>query len=196
MRKISLFVMALFLAACATKKDSYVVLLPNVDGTNGKIIVTNKKNEQVTVDQVGFAADFEAKKLEAKAVDPKKVAKDFAEATQAMPALPKTFLLYFKTGGSVLTAESEALIPAILKEVESRQAPDVSIIGHSDTVGKAEANEALALKRAEAIAGKIQEAGLKTKEVTVASHGERNLLVKTPDETAEEKNRRVEITVR
>jgi len=134
--------------------------------------------------------------MEAKVVDPKKIAKDFEEATQARPVLPKTFLLYFKTGGSILTAESEALIPAILKEVETRTVPDVSIIGHTDTMGKAEANESLALKRAQAIAGKIQEAGLKTKEITVTSHGERNLLVKTPDETAEEKNRRVEITVR
>jgi outer membrane protein OmpA-like peptidoglycan-associated protein len=32
--------------------------------------------------------------------------------------------------------------------------------------------------------------------VDVASHGETNLLVPTPDDTAEAKNRRVEVTVR
>jgi peptidoglycan-associated lipoprotein len=32
--------------------------------------------------------------------------------------------------------------------------------------------------------------------ITVVSHGERNLLIATPDNTPEPKNRRVEITVR
>jgi len=62
MRKYFLVLIVLLLAGCATQKESYVVLMPNEDGTSGKIIVSNKKNEQVTVDQVGFGADFEAKK--------------------------------------------------------------------------------------------------------------------------------------
>ena len=196
MKNFVIILCVLIMTACASKKDSYVVLMPNPDGSQGKIIVSNNKNEQVTVDQAGVGANMLAKKLEAKLVNPEKIEKDFAEAQQARPALPVTYLLYFKTGGSILTAESEALIPKILGEVETRQVPDISIIGHTDTVGKAEGNEALALKRAQAIAEKIQAAGLKTKEITVTSHGERNLLIATPDETSEEKNRRVEITVR
>lgn len=195
MRFISLVTLCL-LASCATKPDSYVVLMPNADGTTGKIIVSNQKNAKVEIDQPGYGTQFEDAKGEVKEVKKDKLALDFKGATEITPPLPKTFLLYFKTGGAVLTKESEALIPEILHEVEARQVPDISIIGHTDTVGKADLNEAVALKRAKAIATMIQEAGLKTKEVTIDSHGERNLLVKTPDETAEEKNRRVEITVR
>ncbi len=73
---------------------------------------------------------------------------------------------------------------------------DVSIIGHSDTVGKAEANAALALKRAQAIGDLLKEKGLKVEALSIESHGESNLLVKTPDETPEPRNRRVEVSIR
>ena len=72
----------------------------------------------------------------------------------------------------------------------------MSVIGHSDTQGKAEANEALALRRAGAIAQQLRQLGLQDPVLSVESHGERNLLVPTPDETAEPRNRRVEITLR
>ena len=195
MRFISLVTLCL-LAGCATKPDSYVVLMPNADGSTGKIIVSNQKNAKVEIDQAGFGTQFDDAKGEVKAVNQEKLALDFKEASAIRPQLPQTFLLYFKTGGSVLTQQSEALIPEILNQVELRQVPDISIIGHTDTVGKADLNEAVALKRATAIATMIQEAGLKSNEIAIDSHGERNLLVKTGDEVSEEKNRRVEITIR
>ena len=57
-------------------------------------------------------------------------------------------------------------------------------------------NEDLGLLRARAIARQLQENGLQALELVVTSHGEGNLLVKTPDNTPEPANRRVEITVR
>ncbi len=45
-------------------------------------------------------------------------------------------------------------------------------------------------------AAQLTEAGLVVTVLTIESHGERNLLLKTPDNTAEAKNRRVEITIR
>ena len=72
----------------------------------------------------------------------------------------------------------------------------MSVIGHSDTVGKPDLNEALSLKRAQAVAELLKGRGLKVDALTVESHGERNLLVPTPDETPEPRNRRVEISIR
>jgi len=46
------------------------------------------------------------------------------------------------------------------------------------------------------VADMLKEKGLKARELTVESHGERNPLVKTPDNTQEPKNRRVEVSVR
>ena len=104
--------------------------------------------------------------------------------------------LYFETGGAQLTAASQALIPQVVNVVKARTAPDVSIIGHTDTEGDAELNDKLGLTRAQAIAKLLTEAGLVTDSVSVESHGKRNLLVPTPDNTAEPRNRRVEVTIR
>jgi outer membrane protein OmpA-like peptidoglycan-associated protein len=46
------------------------------------------------------------------------------------------------------------------------------------------------------VAEMLKEKGLKARELTVESHGERNQLVKTPDNTQEPRNRRVEVSVR
>jgi outer membrane protein OmpA-like peptidoglycan-associated protein len=73
---------------------------------------------------------------------------------------------------------------------------DVSIIGHTDTQGKADANTALALRRAEAVETLLKSQGMQASAVLVESHGESNLLVPTPDETPEPRNRRVEIVIR
>jgi outer membrane protein OmpA-like peptidoglycan-associated protein len=63
-------------------------------------------------------------------------------------------------------------------------------------VGDPEKNQILGQQRANSIAELIKKAGLNAHELTIASHGEQNPLVRTPDNTPEPKNRRVEITVR
>lgn len=182
------------LSACASKPVSYVTLLESPDGTTGKVVVKGSKGEQV-IDKARHAVPLDGSTAAAP-VDEEKFKKDFSDAIAARPLLPERFLLYFESGGAQLTAESAALLPKIIEATAKRPGVDVSIIGHTDTVGKAEVNEGLALKRAQAIADLIKEKGLKVGALSVESHGERNLLVKTPDETAEPRNRRVEISIR
>lgn len=194
---------ALWLAGCATPPPppvaetpppgSYVVLLDNADGSVGAITVTGAKGT-VQVDRLAQGARLDGGN--AFAVEESRIRRDFGAALAARPAEPVSFLLYFETGGTQLTAASQALIPQILASAKNRPAPDVSVTGHTDTEGDAAANEQLGLERAQAIAKLVGEAGLAVAEMTVASHGERNLLVPTPDNTAEPRNRRVEITIR
>lgn len=190
-------VMAAFLlsllAACAGS-SSYVALLESPDGSTGRIIVTGKRGEQV-IDTAGTGALLDGSRT-AEPVPEEKLKQDFSAAMAARPLLPEHFLLYFESGGVQLTAESVALLPRIIENSAARPGVDVSIIGHTDTLGQADANEALALQRAQAVGRAIEAMGLKMKALTVESHGERNLLVQTPDETAEPRNRRVEIAVR
>lgn len=180
------------LAGCASK--SYVVLLENPDGSTGAIVVKGSKGEQV-IDQArqGAALDGSTKPAVVAEAD---IQRDFADAMAARPMQPERFLLYFESGGAQLTAESQALLPKIVASAAQRPAVDVSIIGHTDTVGRAEQNEELALKRAQAVGELIKAKGLKVHALAIESHGERNLLVKTADETAEPRNRRVEISLR
>lgn len=187
-----LLLFSIFLSGCASK--SYVVLLESPDGSTGAIVVTGAKGEQV-VDRKGYGTALDGSKMPA-AVEEETIRRDFGAAMAARPLLPERFLLYFESGGATLTAESAALLPKIIENAAKRPAVDVSIIGHTDTRGKAELNEALALKRAQTVAGLIMAKGLQVQDLTIESHGERNLLLSTPDETPEPRNRRVEISIR
>lgn len=190
---VLLFLAAIsLLAGCGSK--SYVVLLENPDGSTGAVVVKGAKGEQV-IDQArqGAAVDGSAKPAPVPEAD---IQRDFASAMAARPLLPEHFLLYFESGGAQLTADSNALLPKIVENAAKRPAVDVSIIGHTDTLGRADQNEALALKRAQAIAELIKKKGLKVHALSVESHGERNPLIKTPDDKPEPRNRRVEVSLR
>ncbi len=179
----------------AQAPKSYVVLMDNTDGTVGRLSVSGAKGE-VLLNEARSGVDLDGSSSVPYRVDESRISRDFGEALAAQPPLPVSFMLYYKAGGTVLTDESQALIPAILDAARNHPAPDVSVIGHTDTMGTIETNEQLGLQRAQSVAELIRGAGLKVHDLTIASHGERNLLVATPDNTPEPKNRRVEITVR
>lgn len=181
------------LAACAGPQ-SYVALIPSPDGSLGKVVVKGQQGEQLlTRARQGALLDGSKPPFD---VSEEQLQRDFGAAMRARPAIPEQFLLYFETGGSELTAESKALLQRIVQTALARPSVDMSVIGHSDTQGAADANEALALARATAIAEQLRGLGLANTTMAIESHGERNLLVPTPDETAEPRNRRVEITLR
>lgn len=196
MNKPILVALALLLTACAAppKLKSYVALLESPDGTTGKVVVKGDKGEQL-IDRANTGVPLDGSRP-AVPVSDEQLKQDFGDTLAARPLLPDHFLLYFESGGAVLTAASAALMPKIIDSVTRRPGVDVSIIGHSDTVGKAEANAALALVRAQAIADMLKNMGMKATALSVESHGEANLLIKTPDETPEPRNRRVEISIR
>lgn len=195
-RPLSLAALALavLLVGCAAPRPSYVVLLPSPDGSLGEVVVQGKLGQQsLTQAQQGSLLDGGSPPF---AVSTEQLQRDFGAAMGARPVLPEQFLLYFESGGAALTAESKALLPRIVERAQTRAFVDMSVIGHSDTQGKADANEALALQRAGSVAEQLRALGLANAVLVVESHGERNLLVPTPDETPEPRNRRVEITLR
>ena len=185
---------AVALTGCASKPKSYVVLLESPDGTTGQVVVKGSKGEQL-INKARQGSPLDGSTPPAP-VDEETLKRDFGDAMAARPALPEHFLLYFESGGTTLTAESAAMLEKIIEVSVKRPAVDMSVIGHTDTPGKAELNEALALKRANAAADLLKGKGLKVHALSVESHGERNLLIPTPDDTPEPRNRRVEISIR
>jgi outer membrane protein OmpA-like peptidoglycan-associated protein len=93
-------------------------------------------------------------------------------------------------------AAADAVVQQVLEAVRRRDYPVVTVIGHTDTLGAEAANVRVGLRRAQAVAELLKARGLETMELRVTSHGERNLLVATPDATAEPRNRRVEVLIR
>ena len=120
----------------------------------------------------------------------------FGDALAALPPAPRHFLLYFASSSDQLVPASARLFTEILTVVKSRSVPDVTVVGHTDTTGTARANIDLGRSRATIIRDRLVAAGLDGSIVSVTSHGEADLLVSTPDNIAEPKNRRVEVSVR
>jgi outer membrane protein OmpA-like peptidoglycan-associated protein len=120
----------------------------------------------------------------------------FGDALAALPPPAQNFTLYFRFDSEVLTEESRALVADILSAIRARPVPDVVAVGHTDTMGVSAMNFELGLKRANTVRDLLVEGGLDASAVEVISHGESDLLVRTADEVAEPRNRRVEIAVR
>jgi len=120
----------------------------------------------------------------------------FGDALAALPPAPRRFLLFFQFDSNELTDEARKLLPEILRVVRERPVPEVNVVGHTDTTGTTQGNYALGMKRAAAVRELLLKAGLDESLIDVKSHGEAELLVRTPDNTYEQRNRRVEVAVR
>ncbi|MCB2183098.1 MAG: OmpA family protein [Desulfobulbaceae bacterium] len=191
------FILLLLLSACSSRQN-VIVLLPDSDGTVGAIEFSNEKGT-VVVDEEGEAITVGSSKSapkEAPVMSREEIKQTFREALEVEPLLPKSFLLYFKTGKVILTPESEQLVPEILSEIKKRQSDNISVIGHSDRYGSKTYNFRLSTRRAEKIRDFLVSKGVDAALIDVSSHGEGNPLIPTKDGVREQKNRRVEVVVR
>jgi outer membrane protein OmpA-like peptidoglycan-associated protein len=175
-----------------------VVLLPDSDtGVTGRAFVSNKAGStDLNTTRDSSTATPSAAPAAVTTMSEEEVQRVFGDTLSALPPAPIHFTLYFKFESDELTDESRALLPVILKTVKERSIPEVLVVGHTDTMGTPQKNIDLGLARANTVRGLLVQVGLDASLIEVRSHGESDLLVKTPDETAEGRNRRVEISVR
>jgi outer membrane protein OmpA-like peptidoglycan-associated protein len=168
-----------------------VVLLPQADGRPSAVTVTRGGTQTVLDKPYASAKDGTATQLSAD-----EVSKVFGPALAAQPPRPLSFRLYFVEGKNELTPESAKEFDAAMGEIAKRAAPDIVVVGHTDSTSNATANDALSLSRAQAIREALQKRGIAADAIQASGRGKRELLVPTADNTAEPRNRRVEVTVR
>jgi outer membrane protein OmpA-like peptidoglycan-associated protein len=190
--------MLLSLASCSAPKNNLFVLVPDPDGKTGQIAVTNQGGTQIVVKpgDVTEVKDAATKPAPPRPMDEKEIARIFGAALSAQPALPVIYILNFKSGTADLTEESTNRIPEVIATISERKSFDISIVGHSDTVGAKQKNYEISLNRALRIKVLFVSKGVDPRAISTESHGEDNPLVITADEVAESRNRRVEVTVR
>jgi outer membrane protein OmpA-like peptidoglycan-associated protein len=188
----------LFLGGCAAQKKSVIVLLPEGDRVSGEVTVTNAAGSQVlnrswqSVEVAGAGSQpTKPAVLEGAALQGV-----FGKLQAAMPVPPVHYLLHFKLGSVELLPDSQQLIPEIARVITSRSPAQLSVVGHADTIGSVEYNYQLGMKRAAAVAELLAKQGAVPASVETSSRGKTDLLVKTPDQTPDQRNRRAEVTVR
>jgi outer membrane protein OmpA-like peptidoglycan-associated protein len=172
------------------------VLLPGREGAAGTVVVQERGQEIVLDTAYASARTGAAGRLEAGPASADEVRQVFAAALAAEPPRPVTFILYFVEGTDQFTPESQALVDQVLVAIATRPAPELTVAGHTDTVGTDQLNDALSLRRAERVRTLLIGRGIPPASIAAVGRGKRELLVPTPQGVAEPRNRRVEITVR
>jgi outer membrane protein OmpA-like peptidoglycan-associated protein len=196
----------LLLCACAVLcltsgcggRENLFVLLPDPDGKVGAITVTNPEGS-VTLTRASEATGIKGKTAPpepAFSMEQEEIQEVFGPVLEAEPVPPVHFLLYFLSGSTDLDEASRQELPKIRAAIRDRRSVDISIVGHSDTVGDDEYNVKLSLDRALAVGEILMADGVQKEHLQVTSHGERNLLIETGDGVEESRNRRVEVIVR
>lgn len=194
---------AVLLGACAQAPgrrpalgDELVVVLPGTGGKVGGVVV--RRNDAERLLDAPFAASRIAAegKPEPVILTPEQVHDIFSATVAALPGRPATFMLYFLEGKDELTAASNTELANVLAEIKRRPEPDLLVTGHADNVGSDAFNDKLSLARAERMRELLTGRGIAAERIQVAGRGRRELLVSTGRGVAEERNRRVEISVR
>ena len=78
-----------------------------------------------------------------------------------MPPPPVRFILYCENNKATLTPESKKLVPGIFKAIAERAPAEMSVTGHTDTVGTAKCNYKLGLLRANTVTAQLTLMGAK-----------------------------------
>lgn len=105
-----------------------------------------------------------------------------------------TFFVFFSTASHEITAGYETDLDRIATQAKA-QNQRVQLKGFTDNIGSSRANEALAARRAEAIAAYLTAAGVPEDFIRTNSFGEDQPLADNATEEGRSQNRRVEITL-
>lgn len=172
-----------------------ITLLPNQDGKPSAVIITTAGKDTV-LDKPYQAAAIDSRGAVVTISDSADIRSRYGALIDTLPQRAAVFTVYFVTDTDNLTAESAAQLAQIKQQLASRPAPEIIVIGHTDTVAKREYNDILSMKRAETVKRILVQAGIAADQIAVQARGERELLIQTADGIDEPRNRRVEIRVR
>lgn len=202
---LPLTICMLFIAACASTPrpapatgNTVVVLVPDRDGHVGEVVVTSPTGS-ATLSRAGESVAVtgaEPPRQTGSIMDQSRIRETFGAALAAEPLPVAVFILYFPRNSSELDDRSAAKLDGILQEILRRDSRDISINGHTDTMGSPEYNLWLSGKRAAKARDLLVRHGVKPAYISVSNHGKGNPLIPTGDNVDEPRNRRVEIVVR
>lgn len=182
-------------AFCSKPVTEMYMVMPE-EGKEGTVIVTFNDGQEVTLHGDYSAISYSEDERKTFLADEEKMKERFGVAVDALPKAPLKTTLYFLLGKEELTPKSEAIAQTIYSDILKRQAPEILVIGHTDTLGSANDNKALSIKRAEVVRNSLIDFGVEADTIKASGMGEQELAIETNDKVREPKNRRVEINVR
>lgn len=118
------------------------------------------------------------------------------QVAQQPPAVARTYLVFFDWNRADLTDRARQIIGEAAAARTSVRSTRIEVSGHADRSGTPQYNQALSMRRAEAVAAELARRGVPRNEMVIQAFGESRPLVPTADNVREPQNRRVEIVLR
>ena len=117
------------------------------------------------------------------------------------PAAPvqtvaRTYLVFFDWNRADLTDRARQIIAEAATARTTVRSTRIEVSGHADRSGSDAYNQALSMRRAEAVAAELTRRGVPRAEMHIQAFGESRPLVPTADGVREPQNRRVEIVLK
>jgi len=112
---------------------------------------------------------------------------------QAVAPAPKSYLVFFDFNKSDLTPQAVQIVNQAAANAGPAKVTQLTVTGHTDTVGSDAYNMRLSRRRAESVAAQLEKDGIPLSEIQIVAKGKRDLLVPTADGVKEPQNRRVQI---
>ena len=179
-----------------TRPVERITLLPQPDGSPSAIVVKSKTGATSLLDRPYSVATITENRIGSAQTDEAAVTARYKELFDAIPARPRSYMLFFDSGGTRLTPESERYLPIIVKvfvDLKDMPASELTVIGHADEVGTNALNDELSRQRAMSVVAVLRARGIDTTRASIVGRGSRDPLVPRQKGVSEERNRRVEI---
>lgn len=174
-----------------------VILLPDSSGTVGAVEISMGDAVVMLDSPYGAIHASEDGQMGHDHASAMEMKMRFDPLLQHQPPPPVSYTLRFRSGSaSELTAESAAVLEQLFASLDQREAPEIRLIGHTDSVGSLLENDQLSKRRARTVAEILRRKGIAPEMIEVTGRGERDLAVATADGIDEPRNRRVEISIR
>jgi outer membrane protein OmpA-like peptidoglycan-associated protein len=119
-----------------------------------------------------------------------------APAAVPAPAPARTYLVFFDWDRADLTPRARQIIADAAQASTRVATTRIEVAGHADRTGTPQYNQALSLRRANAVAAELVRLGVAQNAIDIQAFGESRPLVATADNVREPQNRRVEIVLR
>jgi len=111
------------------------------------------------------------------------------------PVNTKAFIVFFDFDRSNITAEGQKTINDAVAAAKAGNSTRITLTGHTDRSGSEQYNQALSVRRGEAVKAAMIRGGIPANAIVVIGRGESQNLVPTADGVREPQNRRVEIVI-
>ncbi len=113
----------------------------------------------------------------------------------AVAGTAQNFMVFFDFNKSTLTPEAKRIIASAAAEYKRDGYAEITVTGHTDTVGSDSYNKKLSDRRAMAVEAELKKLGVGTSHIKESGVGKEGLMVPTADGVREAQNRRAEIVL-